>query len=65
MTMKKEKKISILLISFIKGVNGGSLTIRDSQGKIIRTIVEVVKKDGADVKLPYTIDCEILNKSNE
>ena len=49
----------------LKGVNGGRLTIYDPQGKVVRTIVEVTKKDGADVKLPYAIDQELLNKSNE
>src|SRR3990167_2290418 len=49
----------------LKGINGGRLTIYDPQGKVVRTILEVTRKDGADVNLPYAIDLEILNKSNE
>ena len=49
----------------LKGVNGGRLTIYDPQGKVVMTVLEVATKDGADVKLPYAVDQEILNKSNE
>ena len=49
----------------LKGVNGGKLIVKNAQGKIVRTIIDVTKKDGTDVKLPYAIDQELLNKSNE
>ena len=37
--------------SELKGYNGGSLVIKDSQGNVIRTVLQVEKNDGADVQL--------------
>jgi hypothetical protein len=35
----------------LKGINGGSLVIKDKNGKVVRTILESKKKDGMDIKL--------------
>lgn len=35
----------------LKGINGGSLVIKDAQGKVVRTILSVEKKDGENVEL--------------
>lgn len=37
--------------ALLKGYNGGSLVIKDAQGKIVRTIIKLGKKDGTDVQL--------------
>ena len=35
----------------LKGINGGSLTINDTTGHTVRTIIQVEKRDGSDVSL--------------
>ena len=40
----------------LKGVNDGRLTIKDSHGNIVRTIINVQKKEGGDVFLDYSVD---------
>lgn len=37
--------------SELKGYNGGKLVLRDAHGKIIRTILDLPKRDGKDVQL--------------
>lgn len=37
--------------SELKGYNGGTLVIKDGQGNVIRTILDIPKRDGKDVQL--------------
>jgi cell division protein FtsI/penicillin-binding protein 2 len=37
--------------AILKGTSGGSLVVRDSDGSLIRTIIEVSRTDGKDVQL--------------
>lgn len=49
----------------LKGQNGGYLLIKDTNNNIVRKIIDVQKREGQDVKLPYSIDQEIIDKANE
>lgn len=43
----------------LKGTNGFKIYIEDNQGKNIKTIVDIAKKDGEDIKLTIDLDIQL------